>query len=446
MSLEEVFKECSNQFFADLSSQEMCTFSLDAEKSNFVRFNNAKVRQATFVEQGILQVQFIKDEKSVSVRIPFTEDIQSNQEIWQKTLQAIRKRSQSLPDDPFLIRPKNNGTSHEVYKGQLLPQDNIINAILEPANTTAGGADMAGIYAGGSVFRGNANSEGQSHWFESNSFLVDYSFYDKEQNAVKGSYAGFDWNKSDYEDRLKETNQMLELMNRPRKEVPCGKYRTYLAPGALHDLLRMLSWGGVSRSAHERGQCPLSKLFTKEVSLSPLVNVYEDFSLGLNQRFNDLGEIAPEKTPIITNGKDLNLLASSRTAKEFNVSSNNASYSEGLRSPVLETGSLSKDEILKKIETGLFISNIHYLNWSDYLEARVTGMTRYACFWIEDGQIVAPIKDLRFDESYFRFWGENLIDFTDFSDLHPETLTYEQRDIGGAKCPGMLVDNFTFTL
>lgn len=73
-------------------------------------------------------------------------------------------------------------------------------------------------------------------------------------------------------------------------------------------------------------------------------------------------------------------------------------------------------------------------------------MTRYGCFWVENGEIVATIKDLRFDESLYSFFGKNLLVFTDFREFIPEVSTYETRSLGGSLVPGALVDNFTFTL
>jgi predicted Zn-dependent protease len=73
-------------------------------------------------------------------------------------------------------------------------------------------------------------------------------------------------------------------------------------------------------------------------------------------------------------------------------------------------------------------------------------MTRYACFWVEGGEIVAPIQDLRWDESLYSFWGKNLIALTEFREFVPEIGTYEQRALGGALVPGMLVEDFAFTL
>jgi predicted Zn-dependent protease len=74
-------------------------------------------------------------------------------------------------------------------------------------------------------------------------------------------------------------------------------------------------------------------------------------------------------------------------------------------------------------------------------------MTRYACFWVEQGEIVAPIEDMRFDESIYDCFGtENLLALTDFQELDLATDTYERRSLGGKKIPGVLLDRFTLTL
>jgi predicted Zn-dependent protease len=112
----------------------------------------------------------------------------------------------------------------------------------------------------------------------------------------------------------------------------------------------------------------------------------------------------------------------------------------------MSAGNLKAGAILKTLDTGLYLSNLHYLNWSDQIKGRITGMTRHACFWVENGELVAPIENLRFDESLYNFWGDNLQSLTDFQELITATGTYEKRQIGGYLAPGMLVDNFCFTL
>ena len=73
-------------------------------------------------------------------------------------------------------------------------------------------------------------------------------------------------------------------------------------------------------------------------------------------------------------------------------------------------------------------------------------MTRYACFWVEKGEIVAPIENLRFDDSLYQFWGSHLVALTTAQEFIPDVGTYDSRNLGGTWVPGMIVDDFTYTL
>ncbi|MCG8364417.1 MAG: metallopeptidase TldD-related protein, partial [Pseudanabaenales cyanobacterium] len=119
---------------------------------------------------------------------------------------------------------------------------------------------------------------------------------------------------------------------------------------------------------------------------------------------------------------------------------------EYLRAPEVSPGALPTDKILETLDTGLYVSNLHYLNWSDRPNGRITGMTRYACFWVEQGEIVAPIENLRFDESLYRFLGETLVNLTDSQTFIPEVGTYGHRNLGGIRTPGLIAEDFTYTL
>ena len=87
------------------------------------------------------------------------------------------------------------------------------------------------------------------------------------------------------------------------------------------------------------------------------------------------GEISDIELPLIIDGALKNTLISTRTANEYNLSTNFASQGEYLRSPVMKEGLVEEQDILKELNTGVYLSNLHYLNWSDQLGGRVTGMT-----------------------------------------------------------------------
>ena len=119
---------------------------------------------------------------------------------------------------------------------------------------------------------------------------------------------------------------------------------------------------------------------------------------------------------------------------------------EGMDEGVLIMSGLKPKNVLKSIDKGLYLSNIHYLNWSDVSGGRITGLTRYACFWVEGGEIIAPIRTMRFDDSFYRFFGDQLLEVEDKLTLNPEVGTYGGRSMGATTCPGILVDSFRLTL
>jgi predicted Zn-dependent protease len=264
---------------------------------------------------------------------------------------------------------------------------------------------------------------------------------------VKGTFAGSDWNESAYEEKIQSSKRQLDqLMAHEAKAIARGQYRTYLAPAAVADLVGMFSWGAVSEASLQRGGSALGALQRGEKPLSPKFTLLENFQRGAVPRFNDLGEIAPLELPIIAAGQLKNTLISSRTAKEYGKTANGAAGGEYLRSPEVCPGDLDMDQILQTLGTGLYLSNLHYLNWSDRPNGRVTGMTRYACFWVENGSIVAPIENLRFDESLYRCFGDQLVDLTNFQEFVPDVGSYGSRNLGGIQVPGMLINDFTYTL
>lgn len=442
LELEDRFYTAGERLFASLTGDEALTLNLSAEDSVFVRFNGARVRQNTAVEQKNILLSLQKNRRSAQLSVPFAGADDELTARLRQALDHLRRECGSIPEDPYQVAYVNNGVSRQTLDGALADERHIAGLICE----SAGGADFAGLYCGGPLAQANMNSNGQRHWFSTEQFFVDYSLYTSGDKAVKGLYAGREWRPAAFDESLNEAKRQLAILQRPVKEVPRGRYRTYLAPDAAAELVSMFSWAAISQGALLRGQSPLQKLASGEAALSEKFTLLENFTLGLNPRFNSLGEVSPEVLPLIEAGRIRNLLTSSRTAREYGLASNFAEPSETLRSPEVLTGSLGKERILAELDTGLYVGALHYLNWSDQMSARLTGMTRYACFWVQGGEIVAPIRDLRFDESLYDGLGNDLEALTNFSAVVPDTGTYEARSLGGSRVPGMLINDFTFTL
>jgi predicted Zn-dependent protease len=440
--MEQLFKQLSETLLNNLRKGEHLKVSIGGEKSQFVRFSQSKVRQSGLVDDASLSIELINDERTCSGSFTLTGNITTDETTAMAELNRLRDEVGTLPKDPFVVMPEDTGSSREEHNGSLLPAEEVV-ASLSPAMQEV---DLAGIWASGRIFTGNANSAGQKHWFATDTFSLDYSLITPDERMVKGTFAGSNWDQTEYEKNMAKSIAKLRIMEKPGKKIEPGAYRTYIAPAGVADIVGMFSWGGVGEASIQQGDSSLCKMRQNDVKMSPCFTLSEDFTSGIVPRFNSNGELAPEKLDLILAGSLKNTLVSSRTAKEYGLQSNYAGEGESLRSPVLSPGDLNEDEVVQKIDNGIYLSNLHYLNWSDRPGGRITGMTRYACFWVENGEVVAPIENMRFDDSIYNFFGENLEAVTDKAHLHPTVETYDGRELGGVSCPGILLKSFELTL
>jgi predicted Zn-dependent protease len=143
----------------------------------------------------------------------------------------------------------------------------------------------------------------------------------------------------------------------------------------------------------------------------------------------------------------------SRSAAEYGLRSTARSGDESPSALAMAAGTLEQADILKQLGTGLYISNLWYLNYSDQPAARLTGMTRFATFWVEDGEIKAPVNTMRFDDSVYSLLGSQLEALTAERELLLSASTYDQRQTASTCCrarwyllPGALVKKLTLTL
>ncbi len=418
------------------------TLTVSGENSQFTRFNRAQVRQTGQVSDGSLTLTVMLADRTASGTVSFIGEFDTDWPLVKTTLEELQAMVPQLPVDPFVVLPTGDATSRTVNPGEILAADEIASTLLSPVQNL----DFTGIYSGGLIFRGYADSAGQRHWFETTNYSLDFSLFDHQNRAVKGTVAGNQWQQPHFLDKINQAKHQLAMLAHPAKTIDRGQYRTYLAPAAVAELLPMFSWGGVGEADLQQGNSAFGLMRQGKRQLSPKFTLRENFAQANMPRFNTSGEVAPLQLPIIQRGQLVNSLVSSRSAKEYKTPSNYASRNEHLRAPEILTGTLAPDQILSRLDRGLYLSNLHYLNWSDHPNGRVTGMTRYACFWVENGEIVAPIENLRFDESLYHCFGDGLMDLTNFQETIPTIDTYDRRGLGDSRVPGVLVEGFTYTL
>jgi predicted Zn-dependent protease len=210
-------------------------------------------------------------------------------------------------------------------------------------------------------------------------------------------------------------------------------------------MLGTLAWGGFGIKDRKTGTSSLMLLEGGETRLSPQFSLSEATATGVAPAFTSTGHVRPPSVPLVTSGRCAEPLVSPRSAVEFGLPEN-ADQGEYPASLALAGGALHTEGALAALDTGLWVGNLWYLSYSDRRSCRMTGMTRFASFWVEHGEIVAPIDVMRFDDSFLRLFGDGLIGLSREVELLPSNDTYGQRHLGSVSAPGALVDDMRFTL
>ena len=441
--MRDYFENITEELFKNIKSNELLIINFDAEESKFVRLNKGKIRQAGSVKQISMTLSLsTKDKRNLKSYVRLNGSFERDISTLIKTLNYLRRELPDLPKDPYMMFSTSVHSTEISSEKQSTSDEVILEHILNSATKL----DLVGIFSSGSIYTGLANSLGQKNWHEDYSFSFDYSVYNKNNNAIKLNYSSKKWDKDDYDLILNKGIEKLAILSNPEKKIPTGEYRVYLEPSALNEIIDMMAWGGFSYKSNKIGTSPLHLLNKKERKLNEHIYIDENIKDGLSANFNSDGFIKPEEISMIKKGEFRESLTSPRSSLEYSVVHNAASSSEYPSSIDMRAGSISDDKILETIDNGIYISNLWCLNFSDRNNGRMTGLTRFGCFLVENGKLTAPINTMRFDDSVYSMLGDNLIGLTSSRELLIDSGTYEERSTSSARLPGAIVNNFKMTL
>lgn len=438
--MQNYFYSLSETLFKQLKGDEQLLLSFEGEDSDFVRLNNNKIRQAGCVTQRSLCLDLIEGKRHAEACVELAGDHKQDIKKLTDTLEKLREQRSFLPDDPYLSFATDINHTEYHHDTEVVNSHEAIEQILQAGI----GLDLVGIFANGCQYVGFVNSMGQRNWHSSANFNFDWSCYLAKDKAVKSNYAGFDWQQDKLATKIENCKHQLAVLAKPVKIIAPGSYRVYLAPSAVSEIMGMLSWGGFGLKSHRTKSTPLIQMLEQNRTLASTVSLRENHARGLAPAFTGSGYIKPNQVQFIESGRYKDCLVSPRSAMEYDSVTNAGSeYPCALD---LAAGDLPEKTILSELDTGLYINNLWYLNFSDRNACQLTGMTRFACFWVENGEIQAPINVMRFDDSVYDLFGTNLLGLTSERDFILDASSYGQRSNSSMELPGALVKEMCFTL
>jgi predicted Zn-dependent protease len=224
----------------------------------------------------------------------------------------------------------------------------------------------------------------------------------------------------------------------PPLDLDPGAYTVILEPAATGELLRYLIWSLDAREADE-GQSWLSAkgggTRLGETLFDPRVTLYSDPAEALAPAALFDHDGMPRRRTVWAENGAIRRLAYSRfwAAKTGN---------QPLPSPtdmVMIGGDTPIEAMIQATRRGILVTRVWYTNMLDPRTLLITGLTRDGNFLIENGRIVGPVCNLRFNES--------LIGLLANIDAVGPTERIHGGDLSGGAvaAPPLLVKTFTFT-
>lgn len=437
--MRDYFNVLSDRLIAARENGEVVLLNLSGEESDFVRFNRSRVRQAGTVRQFHLNIELIRGRRHAGGAFTLSGDADADLHRGRDCLADLRAALPQVEEDPFLLYAQEVRNSLKTGEHRLAPTADIVDDILSAGRDR----DLVGLYAAGPVYAGFANSYGQKNWFVSCSYNMEWCLYADGDTAVKSACGGVEWDTAGFVSKVESAGEKLAVLRRPPVALEPGEYRVFLSPHALAEIAGMISTGFGLKECRTKNTC-LLKMLEGRQRLSPAVAVCENNAGGLGPDFTAKGFIVPDSIQLVSDGTLTGNLVSSRSAAEYGETPN--AGSEMPAALELAPGDIPDSEIFKRLDTGIYIGRLWYLNFSDVPACRITGMTRFDVFHVEHGEIRAPVKVMRFDETAYRVLGRNLQGLTANREFIPSTDTYLCRKTDSMTMPGALVDDFRLTL
>jgi len=196
------------------------------------------------------------------------------------------------------------------------------------------------------------------------------------------------------------------LRGRNPVDLEPGEYEVILEEYAVADMLGFIAYLGFSAQAvQERRSFMTDKLGQRVMSES--ISIWDDAfdQSGIIRPF-DFEGVPKQRVNLIEGGIAAGVVYDSYTAgKEGKQSTGHALPAGNTLGPMpmnmfMQPGEATKDEMLAKIKRGIWVTRFWYTRPMHPLTVLVTGMTRDGTFLIENGEIVRPVKNLRFTQSY----------------------------------------------
>jgi PmbA protein len=259
----------------------------------------------------------------------------------------------------------------------------------------------AGIFSTGASAMALANSRGL--WAAHRQTRAEFSVTMMDRDSSGWAKANSpDLRSLDPETLAASASQKARASRHPR-EVDPGRWTVILEPSAVLDLVGSLFYDFAGTAILDQRSC-FNKRMGKKL-MGDNVTIHDDVTHPLQSGPPFDGEGVPrQKVLLVDCGVPKNLVYARSTAKKMKAKPTG----HGLPLPnqdgeapfnlVFDGGKTSVEEMVSSTDRGILLTRMWYIREVEPYEKVLTGMTRDGSFLVENGRIVAGIRNFRFNQ------------------------------------------------
>ncbi|NJE84255.1 TldD/PmbA family protein [Thermococcus sp. CX2] len=208
--------------------------------------------------------------------------------------------------------------------------------------------------------------------------------------------------KFDPESAGRKAGEIASLARNP-EQGPEGKFDVIFDPLAFANLLSYMSFMTSAFAAEAGFSFLVGKLgqtvAAEGVTIKDVGNIPNAYG---TRKFDDEG-VPTRETTIIESGTFKTFLLNTSLAKKYGTET---TANAGLTMPhawniLLEPGDYSKDELFEDVRRGIYITNVWYTRFQNYVKGDFSTIPRDGIFLVENGEL-KPIRNIRVSDNFQR--------------------------------------------
>ncbi|MCL4466498.1 MAG: TldD/PmbA family protein [Chloroflexi bacterium] len=414
---------------------------LMGEDSGLTRFSNSYIHQNVAESNADLHVRVVFGKK---IGVATTNDL--SQGSIRRTVDEASRIARLQPENPDFVslpgpKPASEGKGYSPATAEATPEDRAEVALLVCRRALQAGASAAGAFSTGTYELAVHNSLGVEAYAATT--VADFSsVVTADDGSGYSAQVAVDWREIATESLAEEAVEGA-LRGRNATGLEPGEYEVVLSHYAVVDILDNLGYEGLGATPYQEDRSFMSGKLGQRLA-GENVSLWDDGQdpTGLPLPFDYEG-VPKQKVMFFNQGTAEGVAYDSYTAhKVGRQSTGHALPAPNPGGPLplnmfMQAGDSSLDDLVRSLRHGLLVTRFWYTRTVHPITMHFTGMTRDGTFLVENGQIVRPVRNLRFTQSYLEA-------LRNVEAISKETKLLRDQ-LGGCRVPAIKVKSWNFT-